>query len=167
MKNILLSSLAVIALTVTHAHAKIQGPFAANTKFQMKLHSVVKTEDSKLAPGLKIPQGVPTGFKKGNTYEFKIGSRGQLTGPNGVNIAYVSDAKLALLQLSYLKIPGWSLYAEKKSSGTGNFNAFIEFGAIFRKNNRGQPVAVTLTYIQADIFPKLSTKSVTFVFEKS
>ncbi len=165
MKNILFATAAAIAMTATHVQA-IEGPFKAGTTVKLELDSINKVENGKKKPSLKLFNGTPTGLQVGKTYEFKIGTNGQLTGPGGVNISYANDKRLKELFLTQYKLAGAVSYADKKTSGVGGINAFIEFGSVFQKNNKGNPVAITLTYIQADLTPSLNTKMVIYVFEK-
>lgn len=162
MKTILLGTLAAVSMIATG----VAGPIPKNSKVKLELVSITKVDNSKVKPSMKIFKGAPGTLKVGKIYEFTMGGTGKLTGPGGVDIAYATDARLTALQLTHLKIPGVSnFYVDKKVGGTANVNAFVEFGAAFQKNNKGKPVAVTLTYIDAKVLPKFSTQSVTYVFE--
>ncbi len=162
MKIILLSALAVVSMIATAA----AGPIPKGTKVKLELVSVTKVDNNKVSSGMKIFKGAPATLKVGKVYEFKMGGNGKLTGPGGIDMAFATEAKLKQLQLTHLKIPGvTNFYVDKKVSGTANVNAFVEFGAAFQNNNKGKPVAITLTYIDAKVLPKFSTQSVTYVFE--
>lgn len=165
MKTILLAACAAIAMTATSVQAKTPGPFAAKTTFKLKLESIQKAENNQAKPGLKLFDGVPKGLVKGKTYEFKIGSDGQLIGPKGINIRYAEDDRLTALSLSYLKVANGIFYAEKEASGFMDLNVSIEFAAAFRQNKKGKPVALSISYIDTKIIP-FNSKQVVFTFEK-
>lgn len=162
MKTILISVLATASMIATG----LAGAIPSNTKVKLELVSVTKTENNKVKPSLKVFKGVPSGLKVGGVYEFKMGGSGKLVGPKGIDIAFAKDSRLEALQLAHLKIPGaTNFYVDKKTSGTANVNAFVEFGAAFQKNNKGKPVAITVTYLDIKVLPKLNTQSITYVFE--
>lgn len=162
MKTLLLGALAAVSMVAT----VVAGPIPKNSKVKLELVSVTKVDNGKIKSGMKIFKGAPGKLKVGQVYDFKLGAKGALTGPGGINIGYATESRLDSLRLSHLKVPGVSnFYLDYKASGTGKVNAFIEFGAAFQDNNQGKPVAITLTYIDAKVLPKLDTKSVTFVFE--
>ena len=162
MKTLLISALAVVSMVTTG----LAGAIPKNSKVKLELVSVTKIDNGKIKPSMKPFKGAPTALKVGKTYDFKMGGKSKLTGPGGVNIGHVTDCRLKALQLEYLKIAGVSnFYLDYKASGTGNQNVFVEFGAAFQYNNKGKPVAVTLTYLDIKAYPNYSTKSITYVFE--
>ncbi len=162
MKIILLSALALASMIATG----VAGTIPKGSKVKLELISVVNIDNDKVTTNMKPIKGVPSGLKVGKVYEFKMGGNGKLTGPKGINIGYATAGRLTQLNLSYLKIPGVSnYYLDYKASGTGNLNASIEFAAAFQDNNKGKPVAITLTYMDVKVLPKLDTKSVNLVFE--
>ena len=129
MKTLLLSALAAVSMIATGA----AGTIPKNSKVKLELVSVTKVDNGKIKPIMKFFKGAPSELKVGNTYDFKMGGTGKLTGPGGVDIANVTDKKLKALHLEYLKIAGVSnFYLDYKASGAGNKNVFIEFGAAFQ-----------------------------------
>lgn len=162
MKTLLLSALAAVSMIATG----VAGTIPKNSKIKLELVSVTKIDNGKIKPSMKFFKGTPSTLKVGKTYDFKMGGTGKLTGPGGVNIAHAKDSKLKALHLEYLKIAGVSnFYLDYKASGTGNQNVSVEFAAAFQANNKGKPVAVTLTYLDIKAYPKFSNQSITYVFE--
>ncbi|RYD22293.1 MAG: hypothetical protein EOP88_08635 [Verrucomicrobiaceae bacterium] len=162
MKTLLLSALAAVSMIATG----VAGTIPKNSKVKLELVSITKIDNGEIKPSMKPFKGAPTALKVGKTYDFKMGGKGKLTGPGGVNIANVTDSRLKALHLEYLKVAGVSnFYLDYKASGAGNKNIFVEFGAAFQANNKGKPVAVTLTYLDIKAYPNFSNKSITYVFE--
>ncbi len=162
MKTILVSALAAISMIATG----VAGPIPLGTKVKLELVSIIKTDNNKLNPRMKIFAGAPSTLQIGKVYEFAMGAKGKLVGPSGVEIPYATDSIFTKLQLSYLKIPGvTNFYVDKKLSGKFNTSVFVEFGAAYQKNNKGKPIAITLTYLNTVALPKFSTQSINFVFE--
>lgn len=122
-------------LSAPHAQAapasKSFGGFASGKKFTFSVQEATsnQTIGTKVKTKVAVPEGIPR-FTKGQKVTFRIGNKGELTGP-GFSIAFLNSSTNAN---SYAKLP---------NSKTVSPNAATVF-----KDSAGKPVAATLTFYQ-------------------
>ncbi len=97
MKSLLIKAIvccaALLPLTV---NAKDYGGWSPGKTFTLKVteRESLKASLSGNAKKVAVPAGIPD-YKKGASVKFKIGSKGELTGPDGLNIPFKQDATTA------------------------------------------------------------------------
>lgn len=116
-------------LPLSQVHAKTYGGFPPGKEFMLKVteKESTRTKGDRVAHDVAIPDSMPD-FEIGQTVNFTIGSRGQLTGP-GFSIAY--EGFRSRLNL-YSNNPSFS-----RPSGQG---------ATVTKSSSGEPTGATLTF---------------------
>lgn len=138
MKQLLLNTIACCAvlLPFSQAEAKTYGGFAPGKKFEFKVKEKISGKvnlSGKVIKKTPVPAGVPD-YKLGDTIKFKIGKKGQLTGPKGLNLPFKEDAGTA----NVYYIP------PSKNRPEG------DIGQVF-KDSKGKPTAVALTFFKVKI----------------
>jgi len=146
MKKQLLKAVAVCALLLplNQADAKTFGTFKPKMTFTLKVTEKISGEvdlsGKVIKPG--TVKGVPS-YKKGEKIKFKIGNKGQLTGPDGLSLPFKQDAGTA----NVYYIP------PSRDNPSG------DIGQVY-KNTKNKPIAASLTFFKVTInnfVPKTQT----------
>lgn len=138
MKQLLVKAIACAALLlpVTTAQAKEYGGWAPGKTFRFTVKAKVSGKADALGNVIKkapVPAGVPN-YSKGQKVKFTIGPKGQLQGPDGLNLPFKSDGGSA------------NVYANTPSAKNPQANV----GEVF-KNASGKPVGVALTFFKVKL----------------
>jgi hypothetical protein len=146
MKKLLLKAVAVCALLLPlqTVDAKTFGTFKPKMTFTLevteKISGQVDLSGKVIKPG--TVDGVPN-YKKGDKIKFKIGKKGQLTGPDGLSLPFKQDAGTANVYF----IP------PSRDNPSG------DIGQVY-KNAKNKPIAASLTFFKVTIknnFPTTQT----------
>lgn len=93
MKKLLFQTIACAAvlLPISQADAKPYGGFNPGKKITMVVTEKIssKSVNGVLKNNVPVPAGIPD-YKVGQKVKFKIGKKGQLTGPDGLSLPYKS-----------------------------------------------------------------------------
>ena len=138
MKQLLLQTIACCAvlLPLSKADAKTFGGFKAGKTFTMTVEEKISGQVDLTGRVLKktpVPAGIPD-YKKGQKVKFKIGKKGQLTGPDGLSLPFKQDAGTANVYF----IP------PSRTNPSG------DIGQVY-KNSAGKPTATALTFFKVKI----------------
>lgn len=91
MKQLLLQTIACCAvlLPFSQAEAKTYGGFAPGKTFTMTVKKKVSTKsvNTTTTKNVPVPAGIPD-YKVGQKVKFKIGKKGQFTGPDGLSLPF-------------------------------------------------------------------------------
>lgn len=112
------------------ADVKLYGGFAPGKEFTFKVTNVTCAKGTLTGGTVKasVPSGIPK-FRKGQNVTFKIGSKGQLTGP-GFSTSYLSGGAVS------------NAYADAQSGMT------LPDTAIVFKSSKTKPNGVNLTFLK-------------------
>lgn len=138
MKHLLLQTIACCAvlLPFSQAEAKTYGGFTPGKTFTMKVKEKVSGKVDMTGKVLKktpVPAGIPD-YKVGQKIKFKIGAKGQLTGPDGLSLPFKNDAGTA--NVYYIQ--------PSRSNPSG------DIGQVF-KDTEGKPTDTALTFFKVKI----------------
>lgn len=138
MKQLLLHTIACCAvlLPFSQAEAKTYGGFSPGKTFTMTVKEKISGQvdiTGKVLKKTPVPAGIPD-YRVGQRVKFKIGARGQLTGPDGLSLPFKNDAGTA--NVYYIQ--------PSRSNPSG------DIGQVF-KNTKGKPTATALTFFKVKI----------------
>ncbi len=138
MKQLLLQTIACCAvlLPFSQAEAKTYGGFAPGKKIYMVVKEKISGKvdfSGKVIKKGPVPAGIPD-YKVGDKITFKIGKKGQLTGPDGLSLPFKQDAGSANVYF----IPP----SRNRPSG--------DIGQVF-KDADNKPTATALTFFKVKI----------------
>ena len=138
MKKLLLQTIACCAvlLPFSQAEAKTYGGFKPGKRIYMVVKEKISGKvdlSGKVLKKTPVPDGIPD-YKVGDKITFKIGKKGQLTGPKGLNLPFKQDAGSANVYF----IP------PSRNNPSG------DIGQVYKDANN-KPTATALTFFKVKI----------------
>lgn len=138
MKQLLLQTIACCAvlLPFSQVEAKTFGGFAPGKTFTLKVTEKISGQvdlTGKVIKKTPVPAGIPD-YKVNQRIKFRIGAKGQLTGPDGLSLPFKNDAGTA--NVYYI--------APSRSNPSG------DIGQVY-KNTANKPTAAALTFFKVKI----------------
>jgi len=144
MKQLLVNTIACAALLlpVTTAQAKEYGGWEPGKTFRFTVKEKISGKADALGNVIKktaVPSGVPD-YDKNQTVKFTIGPKGQLQGPDGLNLPFKSDGGSA------------NVYANTPSASKPQ----ADVGEVF-KTPKDKPTGVALSFFKVKISGMIPT----------